>query len=78
MAIVSFRYSPAGFSPEQSDEINQRLIGEMIGDGFAVLTSTVLRGRTALRLCTTNPRTTDADLIQTIDKLENLAAKLSR
>ena len=38
-------------------------------DGFAALTSTELRGRPALRLCTINPRTTEADIAQTLARL---------
>jgi hypothetical protein len=32
-----------------------------------------LKGVTALRLCTINPRTTKDDIIQTIDRLEEFA-----
>ena len=37
--------------------------------GFAVVTSTTLKGRSALRLCTLNPLTTEDDLRETIDML---------
>jgi hypothetical protein len=46
----------------------------MLHDGFAFLTSTTLKGKTALRLCTINPRTTEEDIVQTIDRLEKFAA----
>ncbi len=49
------------------------LVDASYSDGYALLTSTVLRGRPALRLCTLNPRTTDEDIEQTIEKLEKLA-----
>ena len=48
----------------------------MLRDGFAFLTSTTLKGITALRLCTINPRTTEQDIVQTIDRLEKFAATL--
>jgi hypothetical protein len=32
-----------------------------------------LKGVTALRLCTINPRTTEEDIVQTIDRLEKFA-----
>jgi hypothetical protein len=44
-----------------------------LADGFAFLSSTVLRGRPALRICALNPRTTEADLVETIERLERLA-----
>jgi glutamate/tyrosine decarboxylase-like PLP-dependent enzyme len=66
LGIVSFRHA--------DDAITHRLVGDMIAGGFALLTSTVLNGRPALRFCTINPRTTEADVLQTIDCLEALAA----
>ena len=44
-----------------------------MADGFAFLSSTVLRGRTVLRLCTINPRTTEEEIIQTIERIEKVA-----
>ncbi len=38
-------------------------------DGFAAVSTTTLKGRTVLRLCTINPRTTEADLAETLDRL---------
>ena len=66
MAIVAFRFGT-------SDELQTKLVDLMLRDGFAFLTSTTLKGKTALRLCTINPRTTKEDIIQTIDRLEKFA-----
>jgi aromatic-L-amino-acid decarboxylase len=38
-------------------------------DGYAAVTSTELRGRSVLRLCTINPRTTEADVSSTLERL---------
>lgn len=67
LAIVAFRYAGG------DDGVNLRLIDRMYDDGFAFLSSTILRGRPALRLCTINPRTTEADILDTIDRLERFA-----
>ena len=77
MGIIAFRYVPAGRSPAEIDAINQRLVDEMTSDGYAMVSSTVLRGRTALRMCTINPRTTEADIRETIQRLDRLGNKLS-
>src|SRR2546423_14794167 len=69
MAIVAFRFG-------KDDAVQTKLVDLMLQDGFAFLTSTTLRGVTALRLCTINPRTTEEDIIQTIDRLEKFAADL--
>lgn len=66
MGIVAFCFG-------HDDELQTKLVELMLRDGFAFLTSTTLKGRTALRLCTINPRTTEEDIIQTIDRLEKFA-----
>ena len=66
MAIVAFRFG-------KEDALQTKLVERMLADGFAFLTSTTLKGVTALRLCTINPRTTEDDIIQTIDRLEKFA-----
>jgi aromatic-L-amino-acid/L-tryptophan decarboxylase len=67
MGIVTFRRRHA----EESyyHEVHEA----MLRDGFALATSTVLNGRTALRLCTINPRTTEDDIEQTLDWIDGLA-----
>jgi glutamate/tyrosine decarboxylase-like PLP-dependent enzyme len=40
-------------------------------DGYASVTTTVIRGRSVLRLCTLNPRTTEDDLRGTLLRLAN-------
>ena len=74
MAIVTFRYVPPGGSDREVDAMNRRLVEEMIAKGFAVVSSTVLRGKTVLRMCTINPRTTEADIEETVQGLRRLAA----
>jgi glutamate/tyrosine decarboxylase-like PLP-dependent enzyme len=66
MAIVCFRI--AGDDTAQS-----RMVEALLRDGYAFLTSTTLHGRTALRFCTINPRTMEADIIGTIDRIARLA-----
>ena len=64
MGIVCFRRE------NTSDELHLHLVHTMLEDGFAALTSTNLRGRVVLRMCTINPRTTAKDVEDTIDRLE--------
>jgi aromatic-L-amino-acid/L-tryptophan decarboxylase len=66
MAIVAFRFG-------KDDALQTKLVEQMLADGFAFLTSTTLKGKTALRLCTINPRTTEEEIVQTIDRLEKFA-----
>ncbi len=78
MGVVSFRYWLPGLSEETLDGVQQGIVDGLRADGFALLTSTRLRGRTALRLCTINPRTTDGDLRQTIERMAELGQGLTR
>jgi aromatic-L-amino-acid decarboxylase len=41
----------------------------LTADGYGAASSTVLKGRTALRLCAINPRTTTQDIHGTIGRL---------
>lgn len=76
LGIVTFRYR----DPERSEADLDRLHGEVLEalrrDGSAATTSTVLRGRTVLRLCPINPRTSDIDLERTVERLTVLARQL--
>jgi glutamate/tyrosine decarboxylase-like PLP-dependent enzyme len=73
MATVCFRYIPPGGAGGDLNAINQRASDLMLRDGFAGITSTVLRGRTVLRMCTINPRTTEEDIDATLDRLLEFA-----
>src|ERR1043166_3476853 len=63
MATVCFRFG-------QKDQTQTQLVDLAMRDGFALLTSTTLRGVASLRLCTINPRTTERDIVETIERLE--------
>ena len=65
LGIVCFRR--AGDDAEQS-----RIAAAMVRDGYAAPSTTVLRGRVALRLCTINPRTTFEEIERTIERMESV------
>src|SRR5262249_10206498 len=46
MGIITFRFRAPGLSPQALDDLNGRIVATMLADGFALVTSTVLRGRT--------------------------------
>jgi glutamate/tyrosine decarboxylase-like PLP-dependent enzyme len=76
MGIVTFRWVPPGLEETARDRLNKALVQAMMADGFAMISSTVLRGRTVLRLCTINPRTSDGDVLETIRRLVALGTEL--
>jgi glutamate/tyrosine decarboxylase-like PLP-dependent enzyme len=77
LGIVTFRYVGKSRSYGDLNALNQRILDAMFEDGFAFLTSTLLRGQTALRLCIINPRTTEADIQGTLQRLERFGKRLS-
>jgi glutamate/tyrosine decarboxylase-like PLP-dependent enzyme len=76
LSVVTFQAQPAGYSEDQVDEHNQALVEAILQDGYAMVVSTKLRGRTVLRMCLINPRTTENDIRETLDRLDNLSWKL--
>lgn len=72
LAIVAFRYAPKGVAPERTDEINAAAARRLMEDGFAVVGTTRVGGRLASRLCTLHPETSEADLTETIARLDAL------
>ena len=48
---------------------NARIAAAVTANGFAAVSTTALRGRTVLRLCTINPRTTPDDITRTVRML---------
>jgi glutamate/tyrosine decarboxylase-like PLP-dependent enzyme len=73
LGTVAFRWAPPGVPEDEADVVTRGLAEASLADGWAFLSSTILRGRPALRLCALNPRTTERDLVGTIERLERLA-----
>ncbi len=71
--IVCFRYQPQGLSTEAADQLNERILQQIIEEGVFYLVKTRLRHKTWLRTTLTNPFTTEADLLSLLSKVESLA-----
>ena len=63
LGIVTFARVGAGAKD------HARLVAQLTDEGWATLSSTVIAGRSVLRLCTLNPLTSDDDLRGTLDRL---------
>lgn len=77
LAVVTFRYIRPGFAADSIDVLQGRIVEAMLADGYAVASSTVLNARPVLRFCTINPRTTDAEMIETVRRMQQLGRSLS-
>jgi glutamate/tyrosine decarboxylase-like PLP-dependent enzyme len=76
LGVLTFRWAGNFAGPDAADAFHHRLSARMIRSGFAVVTTTRLAGRTVLRLCTNNPRTTAEDVRRTFRKLEETAREI--
>jgi glutamate/tyrosine decarboxylase-like PLP-dependent enzyme len=76
MAITAFRYAPEGLAPEAADALNAAAARRLMEEGFAAVGATRLDGRVALRICAINPRATEADMRETIRRLDRIARDL--
>ena len=72
-----FATSDPGFAADSIDVLQGRIVEAMLADGYAVASSTVLNARPVLRFCTINPRTTDAEMIETVRRMQQLGRSLS-
>ena len=70
MAIVNFRYNPEGYTEEQKDHLNHVISQKMVDSGYAGVFTTVLNGKTVLRICALHPETTEEEIRNVIKKLE--------
>lgn len=73
LGILAFRCIPRSGDEAGADALNRKVVDRLIEDGYAMVSSTRLRGRTVLRLCPINPRTTWQDVEGTIARIEELA-----
>jgi aromatic-L-amino-acid/L-tryptophan decarboxylase len=73
LAVVTFRPRIAGLSDEEVDALTREIAIGTLKHGYALVTTTEVRGRPVLRLCTIHPETTREDLDATIDVLWRLA-----
>ncbi len=72
MGIVCFRVARGG------GELHERVVDELVADGTALATTTTLAGRTVLRMCTINPRTTEDDVRDAVAAIDHIALRLAR
>lgn len=78
LGVVTFRWRARDGDEKRAGAVTRGLVEASLADGFTLVTSTRLRGRSVLRLCTINPRTTGEDLAASLDRLEALAREIER
>ena len=76
MAILNFRYSPDDLTEEEKDQLNEKVAARINDSGYAAMFTTVLRGKTVIRLCAIHPEATEEDIKTTIQLLDKYATEL--
>jgi len=72
--VTPARLGVLTFAVKGADDIVHAGVTEAVNaDGYAAITGTVVGGRSVLRLCTINPRTTVADLEGTVSLVARVA-----
>lgn len=74
--VVCFRYRAPFAGEAELDRFNDELVIRLQESGDAVVSSTTVSGRRAIRVCIVNQRTRDEDLTFTLDSLKRIAANL--
>ena len=77
LGIVCFRVNPAdgGLDEETLDKINRTVLARMFWDDPAFMSSTLLRGTFALRMCIINHATTWNDVRETLEAVERFGGE---
>ena len=73
--IVCFRFTAPGFEGDRLDQLNQTLLIRLQESGVAVPSSTVMRGKFALRCAITNHRTRFEDFDRLVEAVLEIGAQ---
>jgi glutamate/tyrosine decarboxylase-like PLP-dependent enzyme len=76
--IVCFRFDDGAQRPDALDALNAAIVVDVQQRGIAVPSTTVVDGRSVIRLNLTNHRVTDADLDRTLDAIRASGRRLAR
>lgn len=73
MVMLNIRFAPENLTKEQQDQLNVDICARLNESGFAGMFTTVLKGKTAVRMCAAHPETTREDVEKTLEMLDQFA-----
>ncbi|MBI4521632.1 MAG: aminotransferase class I/II-fold pyridoxal phosphate-dependent enzyme [Gemmatimonadetes bacterium] len=78
LGVVCYRYRDPvmALAEEELERLNERIQDEIVSSGYAMLSSTRLRGRYALRLCILNYHSTWDDVRGVLERVEETGRRL--
>jgi aromatic-L-amino-acid/L-tryptophan decarboxylase len=78
LGIVAYRFRPIGWDDEgRLARLNERIQARIVEEGLAMVSSTRLEGRFALRLCILNPGSTPDEIQGILGRVEELGRELA-
>ena len=79
LGIVCFRVNPvdAGMDEDALEEINRKVLARLFWEDRALLSSTLLHGTFALRMCIINHTTTWEDVRETLEAAERFGMEVA-
>ena len=77
MAMVNFRFAPAGLDEEQLADLNLQVSRRMLESGYAGVFTTELGGKKCLRICAIHPRTSEDEMRETVRRLAAYAREIA-
>lgn len=75
LGIVLYRWDPGDLSPDEVDDTNRDIQDQIVQSGLAMVSSTRMDGRFALRLCILNYRTRWSDVEAVLERVETLGRR---
>lgn len=80
LGVVSIRFNPKTtgrkLTEKQLNQLNLSISEAIHNDGYAMVVTTILNGLKVLRFCPINPRTTEAEIDETLSRLNRYACEL--
>ena len=76
LAIINFRFAPEGIPIQDVNDLNYQISQQMLRDGYAMIVTTQIKGKIVLRFCLINPHTTQSDVRETLNRLDQIATSL--
>ena len=74
--MINFRYAPKDLTKEEQDILNEKISHRILESGYAAIFTTVLNGKTVLRICAIHPEATQEDMQHTIDLLDQYGREI--
>ena len=75
---INFRYAPKGLTEEELNRLNVNITREIDEIGFAYIVTTTLNDKKTIRMCMINANSTEKDIIDTVEILDQIAKRQSK